>query len=41
MVKDNWTGIAKKELETNPLVGKLGQKLRDAAFIDGPTPPRR
>ena len=33
LVKDNWTGIAKKELETNPLVGPLG-KLMDAAFID-------
>src|SRR5690348_9205199 len=25
LVKDNWTGIAKKELETNPLVGPLGK----------------
>ena len=33
LVKDNWTVIAKKELETNPLVGPLG-KLMDAAFID-------
>jgi putative phosphoserine phosphatase/1-acylglycerol-3-phosphate O-acyltransferase len=33
LVKDSWTGIAKKELETNPLVGPLG-KLMDAAFID-------
>jgi putative phosphoserine phosphatase/1-acylglycerol-3-phosphate O-acyltransferase len=33
LVKDNWTGIAKKELESNPLVGPLG-KLLDAAFID-------
>jgi len=33
LVKDNWTGIAKKELATNPLVGPLG-KLMDAAFID-------
>jgi len=33
LVKDNWTGIAKKELETNPLIGPLG-KLMDAAFID-------
>jgi putative phosphoserine phosphatase/1-acylglycerol-3-phosphate O-acyltransferase len=33
LVKDNWTGIAKKELETNLLVGPLG-KLMDAAFID-------
>jgi putative phosphoserine phosphatase/1-acylglycerol-3-phosphate O-acyltransferase len=33
LIKDNWTGIAKKELESNPLVGPLG-KLMDAAFID-------
>jgi putative phosphoserine phosphatase/1-acylglycerol-3-phosphate O-acyltransferase len=33
LVKDNWTGVAKKELERNPLVGPLG-KLLDAAFID-------
>ena len=33
LVRDNWTGIAKKELERNPLVGPLG-KLLDAAFID-------
>jgi putative phosphoserine phosphatase/1-acylglycerol-3-phosphate O-acyltransferase len=33
LLKDNWTGIAKKELESNPLVGPLG-KLMDAAFID-------
>jgi len=33
LVRDNWTGIAKKELETNPLIGPLG-KLMDAAFID-------
>ena len=33
LVKDNWTGIAKKELASNPLVGPLG-RLMDAAFID-------
>ena len=33
LVKDDWTGIAKKELQSNPLVGPLG-KLLDAAFID-------
>jgi putative phosphoserine phosphatase/1-acylglycerol-3-phosphate O-acyltransferase len=33
LVKDNWTGVAKRELETHPLVGPLG-KLLDAAFID-------
>jgi putative phosphoserine phosphatase/1-acylglycerol-3-phosphate O-acyltransferase len=33
LVKDNWTGVAKKELAGNPLVGTLG-RLLDAAFID-------
>ena len=33
LVKENWTAVAKKELESNPLVGPLG-KLLDAAFID-------
>jgi putative phosphoserine phosphatase/1-acylglycerol-3-phosphate O-acyltransferase len=33
LVKDNWTAIAKKELESNPLIGPLG-KLLDTAFID-------
>jgi putative phosphoserine phosphatase / 1-acylglycerol-3-phosphate O-acyltransferase len=33
LVRDNWTGVAKKELESNPLIGTLG-KLLDAAFID-------
>jgi putative phosphoserine phosphatase/1-acylglycerol-3-phosphate O-acyltransferase len=33
LVKDNWTGIAKKELEANPVFGTIG-KLLDAAFID-------
>ncbi len=33
LVKDNWTGVAKKELQNHPLVGPLG-KLMDAAFID-------
>jgi putative phosphoserine phosphatase/1-acylglycerol-3-phosphate O-acyltransferase len=33
LVKDNWTGVAKKELERNPLFGPLG-KLMDAAFVD-------
>jgi putative phosphoserine phosphatase/1-acylglycerol-3-phosphate O-acyltransferase len=33
LVKDNWTGVAKVELERNPLVGPLGKWL-DAAFID-------
>ena len=33
LVKDNWTGVAKKELQSHPLIGPLG-KLMDAAFID-------
>ncbi len=33
LVKDNWTGVAKKELAGNPLAGTLG-RLLDAAFID-------
>ena len=33
LVKENWTAIAKKELESNPLIGPLG-KLLDTAFID-------
>jgi putative phosphoserine phosphatase / 1-acylglycerol-3-phosphate O-acyltransferase len=33
LVKDNWTGVAKKELQSNPLIGPLG-RLMDAAFID-------
>jgi len=33
LVRDNWTGVAKAELERNPLAGTLG-KLLDAAFID-------
>jgi len=33
LVRDNWTGVAKSELERNPLAGPLG-KLMDAAFID-------
>jgi putative phosphoserine phosphatase/1-acylglycerol-3-phosphate O-acyltransferase len=33
LIKDNWTGVAKKELERNPLFGPLG-KLMDAAFVD-------
>jgi putative phosphoserine phosphatase/1-acylglycerol-3-phosphate O-acyltransferase len=33
LIKDNWTGIAKKELESNPVIGPIG-KLLDAAFVD-------
>ncbi len=33
LLRDNWTGVAKKELQSNPVAGLLG-KLLDAAFID-------
>jgi putative phosphoserine phosphatase / 1-acylglycerol-3-phosphate O-acyltransferase len=33
LVRDNWTGVAKKELASDPLVGMVG-KLLDAVFID-------
>lgn len=33
MVKDNWTGVGKKELQKDPVVGTLG-KLVDTVFID-------
>jgi putative phosphoserine phosphatase / 1-acylglycerol-3-phosphate O-acyltransferase len=33
LVRDNWTGVAKKELEKDPITGTLG-KLLDTAFID-------
>jgi len=33
LVKDNWTGVGKKELQNDPLVGTLG-KLVDTVFID-------
>ncbi|MGW0160644.1 HAD-IB family hydrolase [Mycobacterium sp. NPDC003323] len=33
LVGDNFTGVGKKELERNPLMGPLG-KVMDAAFID-------
>jgi putative phosphoserine phosphatase / 1-acylglycerol-3-phosphate O-acyltransferase len=33
LIRDNWTGVAKAELERNPLIGPLG-KWMDAAFID-------
>jgi putative phosphoserine phosphatase/1-acylglycerol-3-phosphate O-acyltransferase len=33
LVKDNWTGVAKAELQANPIFGTIG-KLLDAAFID-------
>ena len=33
LVKDNYTGVGKKELESDPIAGTLG-KLMDAVFID-------
>jgi putative phosphoserine phosphatase / 1-acylglycerol-3-phosphate O-acyltransferase len=33
LVRENFTGVGKKELESDPLVGTLG-KLMDAVFID-------
>jgi len=33
LVRDNWTGVGKKELEKDPIVGTMG-KLLDTAFID-------
>lgn len=37
MVKENWTGVGKKELQKDPLVGTLG-KLVDTVFIDREDP---
>lgn len=37
LIKDNWTGVGKKELESDPLVGTLG-KLVDTVFIDREDP---
>lgn len=33
LVRDNWVGVGKKELESDPIMGTLG-KLLDAVFID-------
>ena len=33
LVKDNWVGVGKKELESDPIMGTMG-KLLDTAFID-------
>lgn len=33
LVKDNFTGVAKKELKSNPIFGSIG-RLMDMAFID-------
>ena len=37
LVRDNWTGVGKKELKSDPIVGTLG-KLLDAVFIDRDDP---
>lgn len=37
LVRDNFTGVAKKELSNDPLVGTLG-RVMDAAFIDREDP---
>jgi putative phosphoserine phosphatase/1-acylglycerol-3-phosphate O-acyltransferase len=37
MLKDNWTGVGKKELASDPIVGTLG-KLVDTVFIDRDDP---
>jgi putative phosphoserine phosphatase / 1-acylglycerol-3-phosphate O-acyltransferase len=37
LVKDNWTGVADKELQSSRVFGRLG-KLLDAAFVDREDP---
>ncbi len=37
LVKDNWTGVASKELQSSRVFGQLG-KLLDAAFVDREDP---
>jgi putative phosphoserine phosphatase/1-acylglycerol-3-phosphate O-acyltransferase len=37
LVRDNWTGVGKKELENDPISGTIG-KLLDTAFIDREDP---
>lgn len=37
LVRENWTGVAKKELQSDPIAGTLG-KLLDTAFIDRDDP---
>ena len=37
LVKDNWTGVGKKELQNDPVMGTLG-KLVDTVFIDRDDP---
>lgn len=37
LVKDNWTGVGKKELQNDPVIGTIG-KLVDTVFIDRENP---
>ncbi|EUA18145.1 1-acylglycerol-3-phosphate O-acyltransferases domain protein [Mycobacterium xenopi 3993] len=37
LVRDNWTAVGKKELESDPIIGTMG-KLLDAVFIDRDDP---
>jgi putative phosphoserine phosphatase/1-acylglycerol-3-phosphate O-acyltransferase len=37
LVRDNWVGVGKKELQSDPVMGTLG-KLVDTAFIDRDNP---
>ena len=37
LVSDNFTGVGKKELESDPIVGTMG-KIMDAVFIDREDP---
>lgn len=37
LVRDNWTAVGKKELESDPIIGTVG-KLLDAVFIDRDDP---
>src|SRR6516165_2544346 len=37
LVRDNWVGVGKKELQSDPVMGTLG-KLLDTAFIDRDDP---
>ena len=37
LVRDNWVGVGKKELESDPIMGTLG-KLLDGVFIDRDDP---
>jgi putative phosphoserine phosphatase / 1-acylglycerol-3-phosphate O-acyltransferase len=37
LVRDNWVGVGKKELQSDPIMGTLG-KLVDTAFIDRDNP---